>query len=80
MLMWTGSFRFPIKLSTIPIFLSWLNCSLSSLESMRDVMDLLGDMLQAVDPSDRAVWISVIQLYCGFGNEINCFTHGFTIM
>ncbi|KFK36730.1 hypothetical protein AALP_AA4G162100 [Arabis alpina] len=28
--------------------------SLSSLESMRDVMDLLGDMLQAVDPSDRA--------------------------
>ncbi|VVB01048.1 unnamed protein product [Arabis nemorensis] len=28
--------------------------SLSSLESMRDVMDLLSDMLQAVDPSDRA--------------------------
>ncbi|XP_010509179.1 PREDICTED: TOM1-like protein 2 [Camelina sativa] len=28
--------------------------SFSSLESMRDVMDLLGDMLQAVDPSDRA--------------------------
>ncbi|CAH2058824.1 unnamed protein product [Thlaspi arvense] len=28
--------------------------SLSSLETMRDVMDLLGDMLQAVDPSDRA--------------------------
>ncbi|ESQ52506.1 hypothetical protein EUTSA_v10016346mg [Eutrema salsugineum] len=27
--------------------------SLSSLESMRDVMDLLSDMLQAVDPSDR---------------------------
>ncbi|XP_010505463.1 PREDICTED: TOM1-like protein 2 [Camelina sativa] len=27
--------------------------SFSSLESMRDVMDLLGDMLQAVDPSDR---------------------------
>ncbi|OMP05695.1 VHS domain-containing protein [Corchorus olitorius] len=28
--------------------------SLSSLDSMRDVMDLLGDMLQAVNPSDRA--------------------------
>ncbi|KAG7569636.1 VHS domain [Arabidopsis thaliana x Arabidopsis arenosa] len=28
--------------------------SLSSLESMRDVLDLLSDMLQAVDPSDRA--------------------------
>ncbi|XP_022761440.1 TOM1-like protein 6 isoform X1 [Durio zibethinus] len=28
--------------------------SLSSLESMRDVMDLLSDMLQAVNPSERA--------------------------
>jgi hypothetical protein len=54
--------------------------SLSSIESMRDVMDLLGDMLQAVDPSDREVLKSIIQLYCGFGNEIYCFTHDFSVM
>jgi len=29
--------------------------SMSSLESMRHVLDLLSDMLQAVNPSDRAV-------------------------
>lgn len=29
--------------------------SMSSLESMRHVLDLLSDMLQAVNPNDRAV-------------------------
>lgn len=29
--------------------------SLSNMESMRNVMELLGDMLQAVNPNDRAV-------------------------
>lgn len=43
-------------------------------------MDLLSDMLQAVDPSDRAVLESVIQLYCGFGYDINWLTHCFPIM
>lgn len=35
---------------------SVLSCSLSSLNSMRDVVDLLGDMLQAIDPSIRSVF------------------------
>ena len=41
--------RFVFKLT----FLDML--SMSSLESMRHVLDLLSDMLQAVNPSDRAV-------------------------
>ncbi|CAD5320744.1 unnamed protein product [Arabidopsis thaliana] len=35
--------------------------SLSSIESMRDVMDLLGDMLQAVDPSDHEVIVDLVE-------------------
>ncbi|KAK7374033.1 hypothetical protein VNO80_07456 [Phaseolus coccineus] len=42
------SLRFVFKLTSLEIL------SMSSLESMRDVLDLLSDMLQAVHPSDRA--------------------------
>ena len=42
---------------------SLLNRSVSSIEAMRDVMDLLGDMLSAVDTSDRQVLECVIQLH-----------------
>lgn len=31
-------------------------CSLSSMSPMRDVLDLLADMLQALNPGDRLVY------------------------
>lgn len=42
-------------------------CSLSSMDSMRNVMELLGDMLQAVNPADRKVWPMIF--FCILGGR-----------